>query len=147
MNSILAHVRLNAVLLVMLLALTTIPFFAGWLAYRVATPAIEMYVTRYPEARAYCPGEKVEFGVHFQVRARGIQIVARTWYDVDKKLTAIPEKEPAWVVNSQPSISDRTNSVVVPELPAGNYEYRLATQGLNAGAEIITVPVLVGECD
>lgn len=84
-----------------------------------------------PEVRIVCPGDALTYTPTIHVaRLPAMPSLARTWWSRDEQRTVLPDPQVdtlIWTENTPRLISSQT-SVVVPALPAGNYEMRVAVR-------------------
>lgn len=108
-----------------------------------AGPPVSIEVVEPLPAAEWCPEETVTINVRYAIRRSGITSIIETFWSSDQQYTIVADDQPIWFIVTDNTKATRAWSVVVPQLPPGKYEYRLAIEQRAAAFTILQFPFTI----
>lgn len=111
----------------------------------VRTPRIAYTEVIFPERSEFCPGDTVMWSLTVTVKGGPEQLlITRTIWSVDDARTVVFDVEPEYsVILGDELVAFPHLSLVVPELPAGSYQVRVAATGHLTTATAYAIPFTI----
>ena len=113
----------------------------------VRSPHIAYTEVVFPEQTDYCPGDTIVWSLRVAVKGGPEQLlITRTIWDVGAARTVVFDVEPEYsVILGNELVAFPHLSLVVPQLPPGRYEVRVATTGHLTIATAYAIPFTIPE--
>lgn len=142
-------VSLSTIVLTLLVCISTagVTVLVGLVAYW-SQPTLTFSEKIYqPLSEFVCPGAPLTYTPTIHVaRLPAMPSLARTWWSRDEQRTVLPDPQVdtlIWTENTPRLISSQT-SVLVPGLPAGRYEMRVAVRAATVATYAVPFTVPAG---